>query len=109
MEQLKFLSLVDIFSFNNAKNLSLTLEGEEMNFERSSIDVTRNTLMIFKTNIKGLNRIASVQMDRTPNEAFKAKAFYGNLVINLPITEWRGQELKSPLPKFLTYNFYCTF
>jgi hypothetical protein len=109
MDRLKFESLVDIFSFNNAKDFTITIAGEELFFSRTSIDVTKNTNMNFVMIGKGLSRTAVVQMDRTPNAALKAKAFYGNIVINSPITEWSRHEVKSSLPRFMTYNFYCTF
>ena len=108
MEQLKFQSLVDIFSLNNSKNFSITIAGEELVFSRTLIDVRKNTRMNFVMIGKGMSRTATVQIDRTPNMAFKSKAFYGNLVINSPITEV-GSEAKSTLPRYMTYNFYCTF
>jgi hypothetical protein len=109
MDRLKFESLVDIFSFNNAKNFSITIAGEDLFFSRSSIDVSKNTKMSFVMLSKGMSRMAVVQMDRTPNAALKAKAFYGNLVINSSMTEWNSIDQKSILPRFLSYNFYCTF
>jgi hypothetical protein len=109
MDQLKFESLVDIFSFNNAKNFSITIAGEDIIFNRTSIDVSKNTMMNFVMVGKGMSRMAVVQMDRTPNAALKAKAFYGNLVINSTMTEWNGVDQKTTFPRFLSYNFYCTF
>jgi hypothetical protein len=108
MEDLKFESLVDIFTFNNAKNFSITLMGEKMEFTRTMIDVSRNTKMNFVMIGTNMSRTAVVQMDRTPNQALKENAFYGNLVINNPIYEF-GFESRTILPRHVTYNFYCTF
>ena len=94
LEDLKFESLVDIFSFNSAKNFTLKVGGEEMRFYRTSIDVSRNTKMEFER--KGTRATAIVQMDRTPQAASKSRAFYGNLFITNDLS-------------YLTYNFYCTF
>ena len=95
LEDLRFQSLVDIFSFSNAKDFTIKVAGEEMKFNRTSIDVSKNTKMEFERS--GTTSSAIVQMDRTPQAAVRTKSFYGNLSITTG-------ELG-----VLTYNFYCTF
>lgn len=95
LDELKFESLVDYFSFNNAKNFTIRIDGEKMKFHRTSIDVRRTTQMKFQRH--GKSSTAVVQMDRTPQSALKTKAFYGNILIEF--TE----------SSYVTYNFFCTF
>lgn len=96
---MKFETVVDIFSINNARTLSLELQGESLRFTRSSIVVMRNTTLQFiqRTHSK-IERIAKVVLDRTPREALLSREFNGTI------------EIKNEMGEVETRRgFYCYF
>ncbi len=109
MNELRFGTLVDVFTLNNAKSLNINLDGKNLRFIRTDISVSRQTRMVYqlKKNDKAL-RTVHVMIDRTPKEVSDQKEFYGNMII-FP----EGHELdyakKFNVPDSLVYNFRCEF
>lgn len=109
IQEIKFETLVDVFTINNAKTLSFRLEQEEMKLLRSNLDIGRQTKMIYllKKNDKAV-RFASVLLDRTPREVNKTKEFYGNIILSAVVSE-KEIALGNYSGNNLVYNFYCRF
>lgn len=107
MHNLRFETLVDVFSVVNARTLYLELDGEPMKFLRSEIDVERRqTRLIYLLRKKNKAvRAARVVLDRTPKEARIKGEFYGHV----QITDEMKDGIISSLPRTYSYNFYCSF
>lgn len=79
---LKFETVVDIFTINNAKTLTMTLDGQSLRFLRSKLVVERMTRMTYVSRNHPEEVMSiEVELDRTPREALLSKQFYGNMVI----------------------------
>lgn len=104
VENLRFETLVDIFSITNARVLSLELDGSPLRLTRSAIAVDQQTKLIYqmKKNDKTL-WVANVLLDRTPNQVRWSKEYYG--VLQLTGDHKEG----SKKPKLRNFNFYCRF
>lgn len=90
---LKFETVVDIFTINNAKTLTMTLDGQSLRFLRSKLVVERMTRMTYiSRNHPEEVMSIEVELDRTPREVLLSKRFYGSL------------DIKSE-----RHNFYCRF
>lgn len=96
---MKFETVVDIFSINNARTLSLELQGESLRFTRSSIVVMKNTtLQYIQRTHRTVERIAKVVLDRTPREALLSREFNGTIEIKKESGEIETRR-----------GFYCYF
>lgn len=107
LTDLKFETLVDIFTINNAKTIAMNLDGEELRLLRTDIEVTRQTRMIYilKKKNKAV-RAAHIMLDRTPREVTKDKEFYGNMILSSEIpTDSESTVMMSG--KNDVFNFYC--
>lgn len=109
IQEIKFETLVDVFTINNAKTLSFRLEQENMKLLRSDLDIGRQTKMIYllKKNDRTI-RFASILLDRTPREVNRTKEFYGNIVLSAVVNE-KEIALGNYSGNNLVYNFYCRF
>lgn len=97
---LKFETIVDVFTINNAQTLTMNLNGKQLRFLRSDLTVRRQTKLIYLMRENGkVKRAINIMLDRTPKEASAEKDFYGNMVIS-PENENESN---------LFYNFYCRF
>jgi len=108
LNELKFSTLVDIFSLTNANTLSMNLDGEDLKFVRSDLIVNRIPRMIYK--IKRKNKILKtvfIMLDRKPKDISETKEFYGNMII--PFSPEPKDEGEITSGKSLVYNFYCRF
>ena len=109
IEGIKFETLADIFTINNAKTLSFKLNNESFRFLRSDLDVDRQTKMTYisKKSNKTV-RVVKLMLDRTPRDIAKTKEYYGNMVIS---GEMKESEIALGYynKKNLVYNFYCRF
>jgi hypothetical protein len=106
---IRFETLTEVFTLANAKTLYLNLDGEEMRFYRSEIDINRQTKITYLLRKKSkVVRAAYVHIDRTPKVALLKKEFYGNIQITHEIPEGGGARDIAHLNP-LTYNFYCRF
>lgn len=108
LNDLKFTTIVDVFNLTNAKTLAMNLDGKNLRFVRSDLNVNKNTKMIFLLHKNGgAIRAAYVMIDRTPRQVSKSKEFYGNMIIS---DEMIAEETMRTLSsKNLYYNFYCSF
>jgi hypothetical protein len=108
LNELKFSTIVDIFSLTNANTLSMNLDGEDLKFVRSDLVVNRIPRMIYK--VKRKNKILKtvfVMLDRNPKDISETKEFYGNMIIPSSSEPKDKEEISSG--KSLVYNFYCRF
>lgn len=97
---LRFETIVDVFTINNAQTITMNLNGRELRFLRSDLTVRRQTKLIYLMRENGeIKRAINIMLDRTPKEASTEKEFYGNMVIS-PENENESN---------LFYNFYCRF
>lgn len=79
---LKFETVVDIFTVNNAKTLTMTLDGQPLRFLRSELVVGRTTRMIYVSrNDSEEVKTIEIELDRTPRQALLSKQFYGAMAI----------------------------
>lgn len=102
LTDIKFETLADVFSLNNAKTLSFLYEGKEIRFQRNDIDVKRYTKMQFLGVQKlAKDHAARITIDRSPKEALKAREFYASMMVLMPLEE--------NTDGMLTYNLYCKF
>ena len=101
---LKFSTVVDIFTLNNANTLSMNLDGEELKFLRSDMSVGKQTKMtyLYRKNGEAV-RTAHITIDRPPKDAASNRHFYGNLIISKLSSQFI-QNINN-----IVYNFYCTF
>ncbi len=102
---LRFGTLVDVFTLSNANSLSINLGGSDLKFIRSDISVNRQTRMVYHQKKNGfMVRTIHVMIDRTPKEVAEAREFFGNMII-FP----EGNDLVYLKAKSLVYNFHCQF
>lgn len=108
MNELRFGTLADVFTLNNAKSLNIDLDGKNLRFIRTDILVNKQTRMVYqlKKYDKTL-RTVHVMIDRTPKQVADDREFYGNMIIFpegfLDFTK------KFNVPDSLVYNFRCEF
>lgn len=108
IHDIRFETLVDVFSFSNAKALRLTLEGEELKFLREDIQVSRQTKTIFMMKKSGRpHRVIHMMIDRSPLKISKDREFYGNMIVSQKLVDGDWTQLDNS--KSLRYNFYCSF
>jgi hypothetical protein len=109
ISELKFQTVVDVFSISNANQLSMNLDGVELTFLRSNLTVKKQVKMIYLLRKNGeAIRAAHVMLDRTPKEVMSNREFYGNMIISGEIKN--GTDISSISDsKNLVYNFYCRF
>lgn len=110
IHDIRFETVVDVFSINNAQTLIFELEGQELKFYRSEMKVNKQTQMTYLLR-KGdvVIRAARLALDRTPREVSQTKEFYGNMIISSEISSYKDiTEKRLPLQN-LVYNFYCRF
>ncbi len=110
LREFKFETFADLFTLNNAKTLSMNLNGETLSFSRTDIKISQTTEMIFVIYQKNkIVKAAKVVIDRKPKDAMKSQDFYGNVVISQNIEE--GESLDAGLERKgnLTYNYFCRF
>lgn len=98
----RFETIADIFSINNANVLTIQLDGQELRFFRASMQVGRNTTMVYQTKTEPV-KTAFITLDRTPRSAKLRKEFLGNVIISDNTTNPIAL-LKS---ESLIYNFHC--
>jgi hypothetical protein len=108
LTDLKFSTLVDVFTINNAQTVSMKLDGKDLRFTRSDLRVTRQSQLIF-FHRKGDQVLRSLYMniDRTPRQVSLTKEFYGNMVISPELEP--GTKPSVHMKRSLVYNFYCRF
>lgn len=109
LTDLRFETLVDVFTLNNANALILNLNGEELRFIRSNLSVSKQTKMIYELKKKNkVTRVAYMMIDRTPRKVVRTQEFYGNVVIS---EEVKPQEVARGIynQRSYVYNFYCQF
>jgi len=109
ISELKFQTVVDVFSISNANQLSMNLDGIELTFLRSNLTVKKQVKMIYLLRKNGeAIRAAHVMLDRTPKEVMTDREFYGNMIISGEIKN--ATDISSiSASKNLVYNFYCRF
>lgn len=100
---IKFETLADIFSLNNAKTLSFEIAGKEIRFQRTDMDVKKYTKMQF-VGVQNLAKThaALVTIDRSPKEVVKSRDFYASIMTSLPLNEGEANSM-------LSFNLYCKF
>lgn len=109
VQDLNFETLVDVFTLNNAQALNFSLDGKQLRFLRSDMQVNKVTKMIYlqKKNNFAV-RAVRLMIDRTPKEVILYREFYGNMIISpevngdIDLTKIQGAEN-------LVYNFHCSF
>jgi hypothetical protein len=103
---LKFETVADIFTMNNANVLSMRLKGEELRFTRTEMKVKKNIRMIYVLRKQGRAvRAAHIMIDRSPRQISQDREFYGNMIVSEEI-----QKMDSILQtENLVFNFYCHF
>jgi hypothetical protein len=109
ISDIRFETVVDIFTLNNARALTMNLDGKNLRFLRSEMDVGRQTKMIYllKKNKKAV-RAVHLMIDRSPKEVSRRKEFYGNMIIS-PEVEEEESVLAISDRSVTVYNFYCSF
>lgn len=105
ISDMRFETLVDIFTLKNANVITMNLAGEELRFIRSDMEVKKYTRLIFLLRKNGTPvRAIHMMIDRTPKEVSDEREFYGNMIVS------SETDFKSVIStKNLTYNFHCTF
>lgn len=109
VQDLNFETLVDVFTLNNAQALNFSLDGKQLRFIRTDMNVNKVTKMIYlqkKNNIAV--RAVRVMIDRTPKEVILAREFYGNMIVS-PEMNGDVDYAKIQASENLVYNFYCSF
>lgn len=109
VQDLNFETLVDVFTLNNAQALNFSLDGKQLRFLRSDMNVKKVTKMIYLQKKNNLTvRAVRLMIDRTPKEVLLYREFYGNMIISpevngdIDLTKIQGSEN-------LVYNFHCSF
>jgi hypothetical protein len=99
VDNMRFETVVDIFTINNAQTLSIDLNGRNLRFKRSRILVTNvtNLLFVLKNN-DVTEKTARVKLDRTPRQALLTREFKGHIEI-----------INAENESDLSHNFYCYF
>ncbi len=96
---MKFETVVDIFSISNARTLSLELNSELVRFTRTSIVVMKNTTLQYNQRVQNrIGKTAKVVLDRTPREVLKSRQFNGTIEIRDDAGEVETRR-----------GFYCYF
>src|SRR5665648_328551 len=94
LTELKFVTLVDIFTLNNAKTITMTLDGEALRFIRSDIDAGRQVKMIYlMKRTREAVRAMHIMVDRSLKQIARNREFYGNMIISSEIPE--GSDVRS--------------
>lgn len=109
LRELKFETVVDIFTINNAKTLSFVLDGETIRLQRLELNVDRHTKMTYTKRKGKLTRAAHVMIDREPRKAFRDKEFLGNILITPEMEDAENFMKILRREDILTYNFRCKF
>jgi hypothetical protein len=99
VDNMRFETVVDIFTLNNAQTLSLDLNGRHLRFKRSRILVTNITSLLFVLRNNDITeKTARVQLDRTPRQILLTREFKGHIEI-----------LNADNESDLNHGFYCYF
>jgi hypothetical protein len=107
LQDLRFETLADIFTINNAKTLNMVLDGQHLRFLRTDLEVRKQTRMIFILNENNKStRAATITLDRTPKEVLRSYEFYGNMIIS-PEVRNNDYGVLADSRNLLTFNFYC--
>lgn len=109
IDQLQFETVVDVFSINNAHNLSFDLDGENWRFDRRALTIKDNTYMVFVSDKSSLPRAAYVMLEGQPAKMFKDKFFRGNILITPEMKSADIQQIAMMRKDLLAYNFNCSF
>jgi hypothetical protein len=106
LTDLRFETLADIFTMNNANALFMVLDSEPIRLLRSEMIVSRQTRMIYllRKNGKAV-RAVHMMIDRTPKKVSRTREFYGNMIIS----EQTHDAQAVINSRSLVYNFYCRF
>lgn len=108
ISDLKFYTVADIFTINNANTLSMNLDGVDIKFIRTELVVDKQTKLNFQNKKSNSNiKTALVTLDRTPKMISKNKEFYGNMIITDKTNLKDASAIMNK--KNLIYNFYCRF
>lgn len=92
-------TLVDIFTINNARTITLSINDESLRFLRSELTVGTKTQMTYQSrNHRDTMKTLHIVLDRTPRETQLTREFNGNMHITQEDQEALG-----------SYNFYCRF
>jgi hypothetical protein len=109
LTDLKFETVVDVFTLNNARTISMTFEGENLRFTRSDIEINRNTKLIYHMKERNnIRRVAYLNIDRTPKHITKDREFYGNMILTDELPAQATHQDTISVRRFV-YNFYCRF
>jgi hypothetical protein len=108
LNDLKFSTIVDIFSLTNANTLSMNLDGEDLKFLRTNLVINRIPRMVYNIKIKNkILKTVFIMLDRNPKDISETREFYGNMII--PSSPEPKDEEEITSGKSLVYNFYCRF
>lgn len=104
-----FETLADVFTINNAKAFTVSLEGKALRFLREDMKVERYTKLIYLQKKRNkVVRAAYMIIDRTPKEAASDRNFYANVIITDELGE--GDDLTKVMNlRTFNYNLYCEF
>lgn len=106
---MNFETLVDVFTINNANALNFTLDGKQLRFIRSEMNVNKVTKMTYMLRKNGKPvRVVRLMIDRTPKEVSTTHEFNGNMIIS-PEMNASTDFTKILNSENLVYNFYCDF
>jgi NAD-dependent SIR2 family protein deacetylase len=109
LTDMKFETVVDIFTLNNARTISMNLNGESMRFTRMDMEINRNTKLIYNLKKKNkISRVIHLNIDRTPKNVSRDREFYGNMIITEELKDKMSITDLATANKFV-YNFYCRF
>ena len=108
ISDLKFYTVADIFTINNANTLSMKLDGVDIKFIRTELVVDKQTKLNYQNKKSDTKlKTAMVTLDRTPKMISKDKEFYGNMIITDKINPKDASAIMNK--NNLIYNFYCRF
>lgn len=108
IHDIRFETLADVFSISNANAFKFSLEGDNLKFLRTDIEVKKQIKAIFMMKKTGRPfRVIHMMIDRSPQKISKDKEFYGNMIVSQKLTD--GDWTKFDNSKSLRYNFYCSF
>ncbi len=108
LRELRFSTLVDVFTLTNANTLSMNLDGEDLQLIRTNLITNRFPRMIYRMKKKNkVMKTVFVMLDRSPKKISDTKEFYGNMIIPKSLDAEDEQEVITG--NSLVYNFYCRF
>jgi hypothetical protein len=101
IREVRFQTLTDIFTINNAKTLIVNINGVDVTFVRTSIEVQSDHSKMSYIIRRGrqISREAHVMIDRTPGKVISDRQYHGNITILADESE--------PQDNRLTQNFHC--